>query len=148
METEIFITKNEKQTIELGSKFAERLSDGDVVAFFGELGSGKTEFIKGICDFFEVDEIVTSPTFTIMNQYYGVIHKKEILIYHLDLYRIKDTKELDEFGFSECVNSDTGIKLIEWAEKSNGLLPKQRFVITINIKDNNENERTIMIEKY
>ena len=145
MKTEEFISFSEEETIALGSKFAERLNIGDSVALNGDLGSGKTEFIKGICNYFNVEDIVNSPTFTIINQYHGEKNKKEIHIYHLDLYRIKSTAELSEIGFGECLNSDEIIKLIEWAEKAGDIIYKWEYKVTLSISDEDENKRQIRI---
>jgi tRNA threonylcarbamoyladenosine biosynthesis protein TsaE len=148
METENFKTMSEDETISLGNTFAKRLILGDVVALYGDLGSGKTEFIKGICDFFKVEEIVTSPTFTIMNQYTGIIKHNDLTIYHIDLYRIKSDKELDEIGFNECIYADDAIKLVEWAEKAENYLPGNRYSIRILTDKDIENNRLIEIEKH
>jgi tRNA threonylcarbamoyladenosine biosynthesis protein TsaE len=145
MKTEEFISLSEDETIALGFKFAEHLKVGDSVALFGDLGAGKTEFIKGICDYFNVEDIVNSPTFTIINQYHGEKNKQEIHIYHLDLYRIKSPAELSEIGFSECLHSDEIIKLIEWAEKAGDLIYKWDYSVNINLSDEDENKREIII---
>ena len=115
------------------------------VSLYGELGAGKTEFIKGICQYFKVEEIVTSPTFTIINQYTGFLNGKELLLYHLDLYRIKSYKELDEIGFKDCMNSENSIKLIEWAENATDFLPIPRYIVTITFDDNAEDKRIFEI---
>lgn len=141
-----FFTKSENETTELGKKFASKLNLGDTVAFYGDLGAGKTEFIKGICEYFNVKEIVTSPTFTIMNKYKGEISGNEFGIFHIDLYRIKDTKDLAEIGFQDCVYSDNAIKLIEWAEKANSQLQDTNYNVIISFSDD-EDERVIDIEK-
>lgn len=146
METENFTTKNEEETIDLGKSFAGKLDFGDTVAFFGDLGAGKTEFIKGICSHFHVDEIVTSPTFTIMNKYNGKANEEEITIFHIDLYRIKKLEELEEIGFEDCIYSENAIKLIEWAEKANGHLENAKYSVTINFSDDSETARIIKIE--
>lgn len=145
MEKEAFISNSEDQTVELGFRFAKKLKPGDTVAFFGTLGTGKTHFIKGICDFFKVEEIVVSPTFNIMNQYVGLFEGKELLIYHIDLYRIKKLDELDEIGFKECVYSNNSIKLIEWAEKAKDDLPEESYVVQIDFNPDEENERLISL---
>ena len=147
MITEEFSTNGEDETIRLGSVFAEKLKPGDIVALYGELGTGKTEFIKGICNHFKVEEIVNSPTFTIINQYFGEYQHHSIEIYHLDLYRIKNKAELNEIGFMECINSDESIKLIEWAEKANGYLTNQQFNIRIYQDLKIEDKRLFKIEK-
>lgn len=145
METETITTNSEEETIELGQKFAERLKKGDVVLFFGDLGSGKTEFVKGICRFFEVDEIVTSPTFTIMNQYNGTFGDEDLQIFHIDLYRIKTKEELVQIGFEECLYSADSIKLVEWAENSHDIAKFASYTIRINSDFDNLNERLIEI---
>ncbi len=140
------ITNSEAETIALGTKFAEILRAGDLVLFYGTLGAGKTEFIKGICDYFEVDEIVTSPTFTIINQYFGNLDGEQLPIYHLDLYRLNSQKDLDEIGFTDCIYSEDAIKLVEWAEKAENALPSTRYDIHISFDDDKENERVLSIE--
>lgn len=146
METENFTTKSEEETIKLGKEFAQKLNFGDIVAFFGNLGTGKTEFIKGICNFFNVKEIVTSPTFTIMNKYNGTANEEDITIFHIDLYRIKNLEELEEIGFEDCIYAENAIKLIEWAEKANGHLKNAKYSVTINFSEDDETGRIIKIE--
>lgn len=140
-----YISNSEKETIKLGFSFAEQLNIGDIVAIQGDLGSGKTEFIKGICRYFKVEEIVTSPTFTVINQYIGEYNKNEIPIYHIDLYRIKSHKELEEIGFRECLFSNNAIKLIEWAEKADGLLLAPGYQVKIKLSEEDENKRSFHI---
>ncbi len=147
MDPEIHTTFSEEETIELGKKFAERLHLGDVVTLYGELGAGKTEFVKGICDFFRVSDIVSSPTYTIMNQYDGEDRQHDALkIYHVDLFRIKTTNELDDIGFDDCMYSHNSIKLVEWAEKANGHLPGSRFNVVFSQNEEQDNTREIRIE--
>ncbi|MGA2298756.1 MAG: tRNA (adenosine(37)-N6)-threonylcarbamoyltransferase complex ATPase subunit type 1 TsaE [FCB group bacterium] len=147
MENSLIITNSSEETKELGFDFAQQLKPGDIVAFYGELGAGKTEFIKGICNFFGVSEIVNSPTFTLINQYSGTFHNEEIIIYHIDLYRIKSTKELEDIGLSEYIYSSDNIMLVEWAEKADVLLPAQKYSIQIKLNDKIENERTFVISQ-
>lgn len=146
MVIENLITKSEKETLKAGKDFAKSLNPGDIVALFGELGSGKTEFVKGICDFFEVDELVTSPTFTIMNQYNGndkLDH--EIPIYHIDLYRINKKEDLKEIGFEDCMFANNAIKLVEWAENAENLIPRTRYSVEIKSNKDSDNIRNIII---
>ncbi len=147
LELNTVITKDEEETVRLGFEFAKKIKRGAIIALYGTLGSGKTEFIKGIAQFFEVDEIVTSPTFTIINQYNGYLDGEEILIYHIDLYRIKSAQELAEIGFSECLSSPESIKLIEWSEKAPNLKLEANYSIDIALNQENENERTFTITK-
>lgn len=146
MDTELHKTYSEEETVELGKRFAHNLEKGDVVALYGELGAGKTEFVKGICEYFHVEEIVSSPTFTIMNQYTGENRDHdEITLYHVDLYRIDSSKELQEIGFNECTRSRNAIKLIEWAEKANGSLPRERYSVIFRFNDEDDDMRIIEI---
>lgn len=147
MNKEFYSSHNEEDTIRIGYDFAKSLKSGDIVAFYGDLGSGKTEFIKGICDYFEVDEIVTSPTFTIFNHYTGTLNDEEIIIYHIDLYRIQKQEELLEIGFTDCLFSGKTIKLIEWAEKADILIPNSHYNVEIRTSTENENDRELIISK-
>lgn len=142
-----YTTNNEDETIELGRKFAKELSLGDIVYLYGDLGSGKTEFIKGICEFFKVDDLVTSPTFTIMNKYIGELKHHEIPIFHIDLYRIEKNHELNEIGFAECLFEENSIKLIEWAEKAETHLKKPTYIVRIIPDEDSENIRQIYISE-
>ncbi len=138
-------TYSEEETIQLGRAFAAQLTTTDIVAIHGDLGSGKTEFVKGICEFFKVEEIVTSPTFTIVNKYNGIKDQGQITIYHIDLYRIEKDSELLEIGFEEYLNDSSAISLIEWAEKTT-LLPENIFAVNIYLDDSNDNQRVISIK--
>ncbi len=135
-----FTTYSEKETIDLGIDLAGQLKHGDVVALFGDLGSGKTRFVQGICKGLGVREHTASPTFTIVNEY----AVNAINIYHFDFYRINSLQEIREIGFDEYVNSD-GICLIEWAEKASQLLPAQRYDVRFQL-GKNEHIRQISIE--
>lgn len=147
MEKELIVTNSEEETIEFGSKFAKELQPGNIVALYGDLGAGKTALVKGICNYFDVDDIVTSPTFTIINQYFGQYESEDLTIYHIDLYRIKNKRELEEIGFDDCMYSETAIKLVEWSEKAAEFLEKADYSVHIKLNEVKENERTFEIEK-
>ncbi len=146
---ETHISLSEEETVDLGRSFASQLHRGDVVALIGDLGAGKTEFVRGVCSFFEVEEIVSSPTYTIINQYNGTFDNETIQIYHLDLYRVKSKAELANIGFDECTDAPDSIKLIEWAERANGSMPRSHYAITFTTDDtgNDDNKRIITIQK-
>lgn len=121
------ISFSPKETKEFGRKLAGSLNKGDVIALIGPLGSGKTCLTQGICSGLGVKEIVTSPSFVIINQYPG-----KLWVYHFDLYRLKGKKELLDLGYEEFFYGD-GICIIEWADKIKGLLPKKRIDIFLRI---------------
>jgi len=145
MKTNKYTSNSVEETNKLGFDFAANLKRGDVLSFYGELGAGKTEFIKGMCEYLNVEEIVNSPTFTIINQYTGELDDEEVTIYHLDLYRIANTKELKEIGFDECIHSTDNIKLVEWAEKANETIDNCTYEIHFETDENDENLRHIAI---
>jgi tRNA threonylcarbamoyladenosine biosynthesis protein TsaE len=140
-------TFSEEETINAGFEFGKLLFPGDIVALTGELGAGKTEFVKGICNSFQVNQLVTSPTFTIINQYEGQLKGNDISLFHIDLYRIKNQNELDEIGLDECMADDEIIKMIEWSEKAGTRLKKIDYQITIDTKDDDKDSRVIRITK-
>lgn len=147
MEHHYHITHNKTETLDLAKEFAAKLIAGDIVALYGDLGAGKTEFVRGICEYFQVSDIVSSPTFTIINSYEGIMPSddEEIKLYHLDLYRINSEKELQEIGFDECLAAQDSIKLIEWADKANNSLPRKRYSVIFTLDEKEEDVRNIEI---
>lgn len=134
---EIFISKSESETVKRGKEFAQQLHEGSFVALYGDLGAGKTLFVKGICEAFEVKEVVNSPTFTIVNEYHGTLP-----VFHIDLYRIKNVDEIFGIGFDEYLESG-GVCLVEWAEKLDGILPEKRFDVKMSVVDDSTREITM-----
>ncbi len=137
-----FTTKNESETINLGIKIASSLKNGDVIALYGDLGSGKTRLVKGICRGLGVMQMVNSPTFIIVNEYNS---DKFQNIFHFDLYRLKTEDEILAMGFDDYMNN-RGIILIEWPEHAEQLLPEGTIKIHISHSVENENERWIKVE--
>lgn len=133
------VTHNESETIEAGKIFAGQLTSGSVVALFGDLGSGKTRFAKGISYGLGLIENVTSPTFTIVNEHIG----GRLPLYHFDFYRLRTISELDEIGFDEYVFGN-GVCVLEWADMVQEKLPLKRFDIHFSLGDH-ENDRIILI---
>ncbi len=122
------ITKSPEETKNLGKEVGKLAKPGDLLAFYGELGAGKTCFIQGISRGLKVKDYVTSPSFTIVNEYQG-----KIPIYHFDLFRL-NTEEILELGYEEYFYGE-GLTVIEWAEKIEQLLPKEHLKIKIKFKD-------------
>lgn len=144
--TTVFHSTSEQQTREAARSMAPLLRRGDVVALYGELGAGKTQFVKGLCEAFQVRDPVTSPTFVILNRYSGVDgQKKEILLFHLDLYRVGSAEEIYDLGYEEYLFGD-GISVVEWAERLASLLPPRRYDVKIEFGEGG-NDRRISIER-
>lgn len=118
-----FISNNPEETKHIAGQFAQTLKAGDVAAFFGELGSGKTTFIAGICEALAVKGDVTSPTFTLIHEYSG-----RLPIYHFDFYRIEHAQDIWQLGWEDYFYGD-GLCLIEWADRILDFLPPKRIEI-------------------
>jgi len=122
--------------MKMGKKLAALLRKGDIVCLFGELGSGKTTFTKGIAVGLHIrKEAVNSPTFVLMNEYDG-----RLPLFHFDLYRLEETPEILSIGYEEFLYGD-GVAVVEWAEKLKRLLPKEFIRVAFSVKK--ENERLI-----
>ena len=136
--TNTYTTTSEKDTRQLGIKLGRNLNPGSVVALSGPLGSGKTSFAKGIAEGIGVDDYVTSPTFTLINEYEG-----RFPLYHIDTYRLENIEEFQEIGGEELLYGD-GTAVIEWSEKIAQLLPAKCVRVNITIMD--DGSRTIAVE--
>lgn len=119
------ISNSPAETVNIGKALGELLQPGGVICLEGNLGAGKTHFAKGIALGLGVTDHVTSPTFTIINEYEG-----RMPFYHVDVYRLEDEEEAYEIGLEEYLYG-TGITLIEWPARIVGLLPAERLTITI-----------------
>ena len=133
---EKFISYSAEQTIEYAKKYAENLKKGDIIIFSGELGAGKTKFTEGILEYFNLQDEISSPTFTIVNEY----KKDDINIYHFDLYRLSDIDEFYAIGGDEYL--ENGICIFEWGEILEEVLSKEYTKITIEKDMDDENKRT------
>ena len=120
------IIKNEEDTRCIGHALAESAEAGDVIALVGELGTGKTTLAKYIAEGLGVGEEITSPTFTVVQEY----HSGRLPLYHFDVYRIGDISEMDEIGYEDCFYGD-GVSLIEWSQLIEEILPEHVTEITI-----------------
>ncbi|MDY2987699.1 MAG: tRNA (adenosine(37)-N6)-threonylcarbamoyltransferase complex ATPase subunit type 1 TsaE [Peptoniphilus sp.] len=131
------ITKNIKlDSLEITEKFGEKLGSllqaGDVICLNGELGAGKTTLTKNIAKGMGIEDYVTSPTFSIINEYYGKLN-----LYHFDTYRLEDVEEVSYLGFDEYFYGD-GVCVIEWADRIAAFLPEE--YLEINISDDRSAE--------
>lgn len=134
-------THSEKETFELGKRIANAVNPGTVILFYGDLGAGKTVMTKGIAAGLGITEMITSPTFTIMQEYEG----GRMPLYHLDVYRIEDPDEMEEVGLNEYIYGN-GLTVIEWAEQIEDILPEDAIKITIERNVENPEDRDIRIE--
>jgi tRNA threonylcarbamoyladenosine biosynthesis protein TsaE len=110
----------------------EMAGNATVFAFHGQMGAGKTTFIHALCDIKQVEDVVGSPTFSIINQYGYTEQGIDKKIFHIDLYRLKDEDEAIRAGVEDCLYSGDTC-LLEWPEKAAGLLPADTFHITITV---------------
>ncbi len=135
--TQEFFSRSVDETREYARRFAVGLQPGDVVSLNGQLGAGKTEFMRGITQVFNCDEQLSSPTFSIFNIYEGSLRGEPVELHHFDLYRIGSVGELDSIGFEEYLYGPF-ISVVEWAEKFPDLLPgnaKKVFIETAGDTD-------------
>jgi len=129
-----YISRSEQDTFDIAKKYAETLSRGDVVVLCGDLGAGKTEFVKGVAAYFNLDGVV-SPTYAYLNVYGE-------LIYHYDCYRLSCGEDAEALGLTDYFYGDK-ICLIEWAENIADVLPEKIKTVTIK---KTENPQTRIIE--
>lgn len=137
-----FKTNSEDETMKLGEKLAKLCAPKDIIILSGELGAGKTKFTEGFLKYFGLEDEISSPTFTIVNEY----TKNDINIYHFDVYRLEDSSEFYEIGGEEYF--ENGICLIEWGELIDDVIPKDLLKIHISKSDENDNVRIINITSY
>lgn len=134
------ISNSENETIELGKKIAQKLKKGDIIVLTGELGSGKTKLTEGILTYFGLQNEISSPTFTIVNEY----DTDKFKIFHFDVYRLSDVDEFYAIGGEEYF--EQGVSIIEWGEMIKEALPEKFINITFQRDLENENIRKIKIE--
>lgn len=134
--------KNENDTLSFGKKLASLLKPTDVVVLTGELGSGKTKLTEGILSYFGLENEISSPTFTIVNEY----QSDSFFIYHFDVYRLEDSSEFLEIGGEEYF--EKGICIIEWGEMISDVLPKDYIHIVFHKDELDENIRVLDITSY
>jgi len=133
------VTHSPEETIAAAEKLGSLLRPGDMIAYKGGLGAGKTTFTRGIAVGMGLGDNVSSPTFALVNEYRG----KDITLFHFDMYRIMDEEGLESTGFYDYPFEDN-VAAVEWSENIAGFLPKDTIYITINTLS--ELEREIIIE--
>ena len=126
------LTVSAQETIEFAKHFSQGLKPGSVLCLEGQLGSGKTTFVKGLAQGLGLKhpEQVKSPTFVLMH-----VYKAKIPLYHFDCYRLDSTEELENIGFGDFVNDPQAIACVEWAEKAKELIPSHARRIHFEIVD-------------
>jgi len=122
----IIETYNEEETFALGEIIGREAKPGQVYTLLGDLGVGKTVFTQGVAKGLEIDEPISSPTFTIVQVY----DEGRLPFYHFDVYRIGDIEEMEEIGYEDCFYGE-GICFVEWANLIEELIPENRIQITI-----------------
>ena len=142
MKDYIYNSKSENDTKKIAFKMASMLKKGDVLVLCGDLGSGKTKFTEGFLTYFGLENEISSPTFTIVNEY----KKNNINIYHFDVYRLSDSSEFYAIGGEEYF--ENGICIIEWGELIEDALPSDYIHIVFEKNDSNENIRILNITSH
>jgi tRNA threonylcarbamoyladenosine biosynthesis protein TsaE len=135
------ISSSPEQTWHIGRMLGERLGAGDTVCLYGDLGAGKTSITYGIAQGLAVQtKYITSPTFTFVNEYQG-----RVPLYHIDLYRLKETAELENIGFRDYPGSG-GVTVIEWAERGGEELPAECLSVYLSFVDEHSREIGFLAE--
>lgn len=131
---ESYTSHSEAETMTVAKKFGENVNRGDIIGLSGDLGAGKTCFVKGFAGAFGIDpDEVNSPTFNLIQEYSG---ENGIAIYHFDCYRLESVAEVLEIGAEEYFYGD-GVSIIEWAEKISSLLPEDVIHVTMTVSGKN-----------
>jgi tRNA threonylcarbamoyladenosine biosynthesis protein TsaE len=131
-----YITNSVEETIALGKEFGSSLKGGEVVEFIGDLGAGKTSFMRGLAEGIGSEDSVSSPTFTISNLYSG---RDGLSLHHYDFYRLPEPGLIAE-DLAEAIQNPKAIVCVEWAETVRGVLPENKITIEINTIDEETRE--------
>ena len=134
-----FTSRNEKDTMELAENIESEKFPGMIICLDGELGSGKTVFVKGFAKSLGIEETITSPTFNIVKEYTN----GEMPLYHMDVYRLEDNES--EIGFNDYF-SQNAVSIIEWSDLIEDQLPEERLDIKFKIID--ENTRVLILKPH
>lgn len=139
------ITKSAKETEKLGKQIAVKLKAPVFIAFYGNLGAGKTTFIQAVAKGLGIEKRVVSPTFILAREYEIKENPSGLKkLYHVDLYRINNSQEAEAIGIDEMMKDNAGVVLVEWAERMKDALPEKR--IDVRMENIGENKRKIIIK--
>ena len=137
-----FISNNLEETTEFAKQFASTLKSGAVVLLTGDLGAGKTTFVKAVAKELGFTGLVTSPTFTLLNEY-----NAKFPIYHFDMYRLQSANEAIESGLDEILRGSDGVCFVEWPQKVAGILPEKNIMLDIQVLGQNSRKFTVVEAK-
>ncbi|NLI14263.1 tRNA (adenosine(37)-N6)-threonylcarbamoyltransferase complex ATPase subunit type 1 TsaE [Pelotomaculum propionicicum] len=135
----VFRTFSAEETESLGEKLGSFLDPGDVLCLYGDLGAGKTVFARGVARGLGIENHVTSPTFTLINEYQG-----RLPLYHMDVFRLCSPQEMEDLGYEEYLYG-SGVTLVEWADIVLQILPHERLDITIARSQEGDDSREITL---
>ena len=133
----VFVSNSAEETMELGQKVAKAASNGSTFCFSGDLGAGKTTFVRGMAQALNIKSVVQSPTFNIMKIYFDGVKP----LIHIDAYRLADVNT--DIGLDEYIGYETGLTVIEWPDFIKDLIPDN--AINVNITNQGDNQRRIVI---
>ena len=138
------LSKSSQATTDLGKKFSKILQGGDIIIFSGELGGGKTTFISGLADGLGIKENLSSPSFTIINEY----DAGKLKLVHIDFYRLDGVDEFDNIGLDDHIYDDSAVLCIEWGEKIRQYIKKDYLNISFNYITADEESINKMIIRF
>lgn len=133
-----YITRSAEETIELGRLIGERLRGGDIIAYKGSMGAGKTTMTRGLTLGLGLGDTAFSPTFALVNEYRG----EGLTLYHFDMYRIGSALDLETTGFFDYLD-DESVLAVEWSENIEEELPDERIIVTLERVDDDTRKITI-----
>lgn len=139
--TQEFVTHSPAETQALGERLAAQLAGGEIIAFTGGMGAGKTAFTRGLAIGLGAGDVASSPTFALVNEYQG-----RLILDHFDMYRIETWEDLESTGFFDYLESDR-VLAIEWSENIEGALPEKRIAVDIQ-PGQGEDQRRITIDGW
>jgi tRNA threonylcarbamoyladenosine biosynthesis protein TsaE len=142
--SEEYLSRSPEETREYARRFAASLGPGEAVALTGQLGAGKTVFMRGIAEVFGCEDQLSSPTFSLLNIYHGSLEGQPVTLHHFDLYRIKTIQELEATGFDEYL-SVAYLSVVEWGERFAEY--SGRYTVSVTLEHAGGDSRRIIIRR-